>query len=77
MLKGEQGFVGYRANSLKMECNKANYETIKVERGEQGQVFFRGEGRVGIALCFSNILQSVSSKYITILLLNPCRSVFL
>ncbi|XP_064078039.1 protein singed-like isoform X1 [Macrobrachium nipponense] len=44
VLKCEQGFVGYKtSNSLKMECNKANYETIRVERGEQGQVFFRGQ----------------------------------
>lgn len=43
VLKCEQGFVGYKmSSSLKMECNKANYETIRVERGEQGQVYFRG-----------------------------------
>lgn len=42
VLKCEQGFVGYKsASSSKMECNKASYETIKVERGGQGQVFFK------------------------------------
>jgi len=44
VLKCEQGYVGYKSsNSLKMECNKANYETIKVERGDRGQIFFRGQ----------------------------------
>jgi hypothetical protein len=44
VLKCEQGFVGYKsASSSKLECNKATYETIQVERGEKGIVFFKGE----------------------------------
>lgn len=44
VLKGEQGFVGYKsANSNVLECNKATYETIQVERGEKGQVHFKGK----------------------------------
>eukprot|EP00096_Caligus_rogercresseyi_P011961 TRINITY_DN486_c0_g1_i4.p1 TRINITY_DN486_c0_g1~~TRINITY_DN486_c0_g1_i4.p1 ORF type:complete len:368 (-),score=67.24 TRINITY_DN486_c0_g1_i4:561-1664(-) len=44
VLKCEQGFVGYKAaGSPKLECNKASYETIVVERGEKGQVFFKGQ----------------------------------
>lgn len=43
MLKSEQGFVGYKsASSFKLECNKATYETIQVERSEKGVVFFKG-----------------------------------
>jgi len=44
VLKCEQGFVGYRAaGTPKLECNKANYATIQVERAEQGQVYFKGQ----------------------------------
>ncbi|XP_076041609.1 fascin domain-containing protein singed isoform X2 [Oratosquilla oratoria] len=44
VLKCEQGFVGYKTNSnVKLECNKAIYETIKVERGENGQVYFKSQ----------------------------------
>ena len=42
VLKSEQGFVGYKAGSAKLECNKATYETIHVERGDRGGVFFKG-----------------------------------
>lgn len=43
VLKCEQGFVGYRApGNTKLECNKAMYETILVERGEKGLVHFKG-----------------------------------
>jgi hypothetical protein len=43
VLKCEQGFVGYKsASSSKLECNKATYETIQVERSEKGIVFFKG-----------------------------------
>ncbi|XP_059617455.1 protein singed [Phlebotomus argentipes] len=43
VLKCEQGFVGYRAqHSNKLECNKATYETILVERAEKGIVHFKG-----------------------------------
>jgi hypothetical protein len=46
VLKSEQGFVGYKsASSPKLECNKATYETIQVERGEKGIVYFKGESR--------------------------------
>lgn len=44
VLKCEQGFVGYKSSSsTKMECNKACYETIKVERGGEGQVFLKSK----------------------------------
>ena len=44
VLKCEQGFVGYKgAGSVKLECNKATYETIQVERVENGLVHFKGE----------------------------------
>jgi len=44
VLKCEQGFVGYRAaGSPRLECNKASYATIQVERAEQGQVHFKGQ----------------------------------
>jgi fascin 1/2 len=43
VLKCEQGFVGYRApGNTKLECNKATYETILVERGLKGMVYFKG-----------------------------------
>lgn len=43
VLKCEQGFVGYRApGSNKLECNKAIYETILVERAPKGVVYFKG-----------------------------------
>ena len=44
VLKCEQGFVGYKtAGATKLECNKATYETIQVERADKGQVYFKGE----------------------------------
>jgi len=44
VLKCEQGFVGYKAaGSPRLECNKASYATIQVERAEQGQVHFKGQ----------------------------------
>ena len=50
VLKCEQGFVGYKsASSPKLECNKATYETIQVERGEKGIVHFKG------MYCFSTV----------------------
>lgn len=43
VLKCDQGFVGYKSNSsAKLECNKGTYETILVERGEKGVVYFKG-----------------------------------
>lgn len=45
VLKCDQGFVGYKAGSVKLECNKASYETIQVERVENGLVHFKGENR--------------------------------
>jgi len=43
VLKCDQGFVGYKAvGSVKVECNKASYETIHVERAEAGAVHLRG-----------------------------------
>ncbi|XP_054282415.1 protein singed isoform X2 [Macrosteles quadrilineatus] len=42
VLKCEQGFVGYKAGSnIRLECNRATYETIQVERGEKGVVYFK------------------------------------
>jgi hypothetical protein len=32
----------FQAGSVKLECNKATYETIQVERGEMGLVHFKG-----------------------------------
>ena len=46
VLKCEQGFVGYKSSgSNKLECNKASYETIQVERAEKGTVHFKGKKR--------------------------------
>lgn len=43
VLKCEQGFVGFKApSSARLECNKATYETILVERSQQGIVYFKG-----------------------------------
>lgn len=43
VLKCEQGFVGLRSQSTtKLECNKATYETILVERSNKGVVYFKG-----------------------------------
>jgi fascin 1/2 len=43
-LKCDQGFVGYKTNACpRLECNKASYETIRVERDEKGVVFFKGQ----------------------------------
>jgi fascin 1/2 len=43
VLKCEQGFVGYKTNACpRLECNKASYETIQVERDEKGIVHFKG-----------------------------------
>jgi len=44
VLKCEQGFVGYRAaGNYMLECNKANYATIHMERAENGQVYLKGQ----------------------------------
>jgi len=44
VLKCEQGFVGYKGvGSSRLECNKASYETIRVERADAGAVHFKGE----------------------------------
>lgn len=49
MLKSEQGFVGYKAGSnVRLECNRATYETIQVERGDKGVVYFKGRYSDGI-----------------------------
>lgn len=46
VLKCEQGFVGLRHQSkTKLECNKATYETILVERANKGLVYFKGRRR--------------------------------
>ena len=50
VLKCDQGFVGYKgAGSVKLECNKASYETIQVERVDGGLVHFKGEQRKHIS----------------------------
>ncbi len=43
VLKCDQGFVGYKGNATKLECNKAAYETIRVERAEKGMVHLKGK----------------------------------
>ncbi|XP_065203609.1 protein singed [Planococcus citri] len=44
VLKSDQGFVGYKAGAnFQLECNKASYETIQVERSDRGVVFFKGQ----------------------------------
>ncbi|KAL7289242.1 hypothetical protein TKK_0017180 [Trichogramma kaykai] len=44
VLRCEQGFVGPKSQaSPKLECNKAGYETIRVERCERGVVRFKGQ----------------------------------
>lgn len=44
VLKSDQGFVGYKSgSSCKLECNKASYEAIQVERGPLGLVYFKGK----------------------------------
>lgn len=42
VLKCEQGFVGLRQGAAKLECNKATYETIIVERAAKGTVYLKG-----------------------------------
>ena len=43
VLKCDQGFVGYKSSgSSRLECNKASYETIVVERSDKGIVYFKG-----------------------------------
>lgn len=44
VLKCEQGFVGYKSPaSTKLECNKASYETIFIERDDKkGVYYFKG-----------------------------------
>ena len=43
VLKCDQGFVGYKSSSSnKLECNKANYEMIVVERTDRGMVYLKG-----------------------------------
>lgn len=47
VLKCEQGFVGYKApGSTKLECNKATYETILVERSTRGIIYFKGNDKI-------------------------------
>jgi len=44
VLKCDQGFVGYKsATSTRLECNKATYETIVVERTDKGMVHLKGQ----------------------------------
>lgn len=49
VLKCEQGFVGFKSqSSQKLECNKASYETIIVERDEKGLCYFKGKNYCSI-----------------------------
>jgi len=63
VLKCEQGFVGYKSGTVRLECNKASYETIQVEKGDMGLVFFKGQNgkywtvRDGGIFCDSEIPQ--------------------
>jgi len=44
VLKCDQGFVGYKSSSsTRLECNKATYETIVVERTDKGMVHLKGQ----------------------------------
>ncbi|CAG7836451.1 unnamed protein product [Allacma fusca] len=44
VLKCEQGYVGYKTSNMpRLECNKASYETIQVERDDKGIVHFKGQ----------------------------------
>jgi len=55
VLKSDQGFVGYKSGSVKLECNKATYETIQVERGELGLVHFKGKTFITFRKLFKKI----------------------
>lgn len=47
VLKCEQGFVGYKSpSSPKLECNKATYQSIYLERGEKGICYFKGKNQM-------------------------------
>lgn len=58
VLKCEQGFVGLKGQAgTKLECNKATYETILVERSKKGIVYFKGKfywinAQLKIGLCY-------------------------
>ncbi|CAG0920866.1 unnamed protein product, partial [Notodromas monacha] len=43
VLKCDQGFVGTRSGSTQLECNKASYDTILVEKGPNGVVHLQGK----------------------------------
>ena len=49
--------MGVRQGSTKLECNKATYETIVVERAQKGIVYFKG-----ISLILLNIYSSIKKK---------------
>lgn len=52
VLKCEQGFVGLKGQgATKLECNKAIYETILVERSAKGVVYFKGMTGYDFKLC--------------------------
>ena len=43
VLKCDQGFVGFKSSAAtRLECNKATYETIVVERTDKGMVHLKG-----------------------------------
>jgi len=43
VLKCDQGFVGYKSSTNpKLDCNKGHYDTIMVERGLKGIIYFKG-----------------------------------
>lgn len=53
VLRCEQGFVGPKSTtSPKLECNKASYETIRVERCERDIVRFKGKSILTLSLLY-------------------------
>ena len=57
VLKCDQGFVGYKSSgSNRLECNKATYETIVVERADKGMVHFRGTYYITCFVVLINVL---------------------
>lgn len=62
VLKCEQGFVGLRQGTTKLECNKATYETIVVERAEKGIVYFKGNF-IDHDHCVLDLSPAISSEF--------------
>ena len=60
VLKCDQGFVGYKSSSsTRLECNKATYETIVVERTDKGMVHLKGRSFLFFAKMYVKIVKFV------------------